>query len=149
MRKTFYEIVNILKEINKVEDFEPAKEKIKKLTYMQYSLLKSGRISLSDLAIKVMMNKNIEDYNKTTPQHVKAALLLKNFGIEVKAGQNIAYVKVRTADGVKPVQLARLDEIDVNKYVEIMRSSLEQLLEPAGIDFEGILGTSTLGKFMQ
>jgi DNA polymerase I len=149
VRKTFYEIVNILKEIDKVEDFEPAKEKIKKLTYMQYSLLKSGRISLSDLAIKVMMNKNIEDYNKTTPQHVKAALLLKNFGIEVKAGQNIAYVKVRTADGVKPVQLARLDEIDVNKYVEIMRSSLEQLLEPAGIDFEGILGTSTLGKFMK
>ncbi|HLI47046.1 MAG TPA: DNA-directed DNA polymerase I [Geobacterales bacterium] len=148
VKKTFYEIIDILKEIERVEDFEPAKEKIKKLTYSQYSLLKSGRISLSDLAIKVMMNKNIEDYNKTTPQHVKAALLLKNFGIEVKAGQNIAYVKVRTAEGVKPVQLARLDEIDVNKYIEMMRSSLEQLLEPSGIDFEEILGTSSLGKFM-
>jgi len=148
VKRTFYEIINILKEIESVDDFEPAKEKIKKLTYAQYSLLKSGRISLSDLAIKVMMNKNIEDYNKTTPQHVKAALQLKNFGIEVKAGQNIAYVKVRTAEGVKPVQLARLDEIDVNKYIEMMRSSLEQLLEPSGIDFEEILGTSSLGKFM-
>lgn len=148
VKKTFYEIINVLKEIKSAEDFEPAKDKIRKLTYSQYSLLKSGRISLSDLAIKVMMNKNIEDYDKTTPQHVKAAIQLKNFGIEVKAGQNIAYVKVRTSEGVKPVQLARLDEIDINKYVEIMRSSLEQLLEPAGIDFEEILGTSSLGKFM-
>jgi DNA polymerase I len=28
-----------------------------------------------------------------------------------------------------------------------MRSTLEQLLEPAGIDFEGIVGISSLGKY--
>jgi len=84
------------------------------------------------------MSKNIEDYSKTTPQHVKAAMQLKYFGVEVKAGQSVAYVKVRTQEGVKPVQLARLDEIDMTKYVEMMKSSLEQLLEPAEIEFESI-----------
>jgi DNA polymerase I len=149
VKKTFYNIVEILKEVNKPEDFIKAKEKIRNLTYEQYRLLKTGRISLSELAIKVTMNKSIEDYSKTTPQHVKAAIQLRNFGLEVKAGQSVAYVKVRTQEGVKPVQLARLDEIDIGKYVEMMKSSLEQLLEPAEIDFESILGSNNLGVFMK
>jgi len=148
VKKTFYNIVEMLKEVNKPEDFVKAKEKIKNLTYEQYKLLKTGRISLSELAIRVTMNKNIEDYSKTTPQHVKAAMQLKYFGVEVKAGQSVAYVKVRTQEGVKPVQLARLDEIDMTKYVEMMKSSLEQLLEPAEIEFESILGSNNLGLFM-
>jgi DNA polymerase I len=147
VKKTFYEIVNILKNVNKIEEFETAKEQIKKIVQANYLRLKSGYVSLSELVIRVTMNKNIEDYTKTTPQHVKAAIQLRNFGFEVKAGQTVSYVKVRGEDGVKAVQLARLDEIDFNKYVEIMRSTLEQLLEPAGIDFEGIVGISSLGKY--
>jgi DNA polymerase elongation subunit (family B) len=147
VKKTFYEIVNILKNVNKLEDFEAAKDQIKKIVQANYLKLKSGYVSLSELVIKVTMNKNIEDYKKTTPQHVKAAMQLRNFGFEVKAGQTVSYVKVRGEDGVKAVQLARLDEIDVNKYIEIMRSTLEQLLEPAGIDFEEIVGISSLGKY--
>jgi DNA polymerase I len=148
VKKTFYEIVNILKNVNKIEEFETAKEQIKKIVQANYLRLKSGYVSLSELVIRVTMNKNIEDYTKTTPQHVKAAIQLRNFGFEVKAGQTVSYVKVRGEDGVKAVQLARLDEIDFNKYVEIMRSTLEQLLEPAGIDFEGIVGISSLGKYL-
>jgi DNA polymerase I len=147
VKKTFYEIVNILKNVNKIEEFETAKEQIKKIVQANYLRLKSGYVSLSELVIRVTMNKNIEDYTKTTPQHVKAAIQLRNFGFDVKAGQTVSYVKVRGEDGVKAVQLARLDEIDFNKYVEIMRSTLEQLLEPAGIDFEGIVGISSLGKY--
>jgi len=147
VKKTFYEIVNILKNVNKREEFETAKEQIKKIVQANYLRLRSGYVSLSELVIRVTMNKNIEDYTKTTPQHVKAAIQLRNFGFDVKAGQTVSYVKVRGEDGVKAVQLARLDEIDFNKYVEIMRSTLEQLLEPAGIDFEGIVGMSSLGKY--
>jgi DNA polymerase I len=147
VKKTFYEIVNILKNVNKREEFETAKEQIKKIVQANYLRLRSGYVSLSELVIRVTMNKNIEDYTKTTPQHVKAAIQLRNFGFDVKAGQTVSYVKVRGEDGVKAVQLARLDEIDFNKYVEIMRSTLEQLLEPAGIDFEGIVGISSLGKY--
>jgi len=44
----------MLKEVNKPEDFVKAKEKIKNLTYEQYKLLKTGRISLSELAIKLL-----------------------------------------------------------------------------------------------
>jgi DNA polymerase I len=147
VKKTFYEIVNILKNVNKIEEFEAAKDQIKKIVQANYLRLRSGYVSLSELVIRVTMNKNIEDYTKTTPQHVKAAIQLRNFGFDVKAGQTVSYVKVRGEDGVKAVQLARLDEIDFNKYVEIMRSTLEQLLEPAGIDFEGIVGISSLGKY--
>ena len=63
-------------------------------------------------------------------------------------GDIVSFVKIRGKEGVKPVQLARIDEIDAEKYVEHLRSTLEQVLEALGISFEEIVGVKSLETFM-
>jgi len=47
-----------------------------------------------------------------------------------------------------PVQLARIDEIDIDKYIEHMKTVYEQLLDALGIDFETLLGKRSLEGFI-
>ena len=94
-----------------------------------------------------MMGKPPKAYVKTTPQHVKAAQLLVNKGIEIKTGDLISFVKVHGDTGVKPVQLANLNEIDVAKYVEYVDSTFEQVLDALEISFSEIIGTTKLESF--
>jgi len=56
-------------------------------------------------------------------------------------------VKVTSPSGVKPVQLARIDEIDADKYVGHIRTTFEQVLDALGIEFDEIMGITTLDLF--
>jgi DNA polymerase I len=49
--------------------------------------------------LRVMMSKTIERYEKTTPQHVKAAKKLQALGIKVGSGDIISYVKTKGQGG--------------------------------------------------
>ena len=51
-----------------------------------------------------------------------------------------SYVKITSKIGVKPTQLAKASEIDNNKYMEFMESTLDQITSSLGIDFDEILG---------
>ncbi len=93
------------------------------------------------------MSKTIEGYVKTTPQHVKAAQLLKDKGYEIKPGDLISFVKVVTDLGVKPIQLANVQEIDVTKYLEYFSSTFEQVLDALGMDIEEFMGGTKLESF--
>ncbi|MEM2535170.1 MAG: hypothetical protein QXD12_05125, partial [Candidatus Nezhaarchaeales archaeon] len=62
-------------------------------------------------------------------------------------GSIIRFVKVKGEPGVKPIQLARIDEIDVDKYVEHMRTTFEQVLTALGLDFDEILGVKSITSF--
>jgi len=95
----------------------------------------------------VFLSKNVEEYVKTVPQHVRAAKMLKEVGFDVRKGDVIMFVKVRSKYGVKPVQLAKISEIDVNKYVENIESTFEQLLDALNIEFKEIMGISKLEAF--
>jgi DNA polymerase I len=68
-------------------------------------------------------------------------------GYEIKAGSIISFVKTTSAPGVKPVQLARPEEVDVQKYIEFLKSTFEQILDALGFEFEQILGFSRLEDF--
>ncbi|MEM1760946.1 MAG: hypothetical protein QXL41_05130, partial [Desulfurococcaceae archaeon] len=74
---------------------------------------------------------------------IKAALQLKNY-FQVQEGDIIPYVKIRGRDGYKALQLAKLYEIDPDKYVEIIHSTLSQLLSALGISKEEIIGIKRL-----
>ncbi|MEM4516355.1 MAG: hypothetical protein QXI96_01980, partial [Thermofilum sp.] len=97
--------------------------------------------------------KPLSSYTKTTPQHVKAARLLithlKKLGIErsIEVGDVISYVKTSDKMGVKPVELARIDEVDHEKYIEIIRTTLEQVLEALDIRFEELLEKYSIEYF--
>ena len=86
-------------------------------------------------------------YTKTTPQHVKAANLLVQAGYEIKPGDIISFVKTTNDLGVKPVQLASMKEVDVNKYIEYLESTFEQVFDALGLEFQEIMGISKLETF--
>jgi DNA polymerase I len=75
---------------------------------------------------------------------VKAARQLQRAGERIEVGDIISFVKIRGGEGVKAVQLARIDEVDADKYVEHLRTALEQILEALGTSFEEIIVGSQL-----
>ncbi|MDT7903313.1 MAG: DNA polymerase domain-containing protein, partial [Caldivirga sp.] len=127
--------------IGGIGDVEKVTEAIKDRVKEYYLMIRNKDVPLDKLAIKMAVNKPISDYTKNTPQHVKAAELLSKYGVKVGPGDIIFFVKTSTKEGVKPVQLARIDEIDVDKYVEYLRTSLEQILDALGMSFENIVGS--------
>ena len=147
IKDSFYEILGILSKIKSKEDFDTAREEIKKKLKTDYGRLKAKEIGMADLAFNVMIGKEVASYRDTIPQHVRAAMVLQKSGKEIKAGDIIAFVKTTTGDGVKPVALARKDEVDVEKYVEYMRSTFDQILGSMGYDFDEILGATKLEDF--
>ncbi|MGC8600054.1 MAG: DNA-directed DNA polymerase I [Nitrososphaeria archaeon] len=146
IKNVFFDVINILGKVKSPQDFEIAKEEIRKRIRKAYNDIKNRNVPLEELAFKVMLNKPIEKYTDTTPQHVKAAMLLAQKK-EVKPGDIIAFVKTTTKDGVKPVEMARKDEIDVDKYIEFMESTFEQLLDALGFSFDEIIGATKLEDF--
>ncbi|HKI08329.1 MAG TPA: DNA-directed DNA polymerase I, partial [Nitrososphaeraceae archaeon] len=167
IRRAFYAILGILGKVSSERDFESAKEKIKIIVQENAESLELGKISQEDLSFNVMVNKSPKKYGKRIlagigesssarsldgkamdsaanfkglPQHIKAAKLLTDIGREVKAGDIISYVKTKTADGVKPVGLAKQEEIDIDKYLETMEGTFDQVLSSLGLNFRSLLG---------
>lgn len=147
IKETFYKTLDILRMVNSPEDFEKAREDIRKLVKESYQRLMNRQVPLEQLAFNIMVGKDIDKYTETTPQHIRAAKLLVARGYEIKAGSIISFVKTTSAPGVKPVQLARPEEVDVQKYIEFLKSTFEQILDALGFEFEQILGFSRLEDF--
>jgi len=150
IKKAFYELEERLEQVQSPAEFEEAKKEIKKIIRDRYLRLKQRRWgdNPDELAFHVVLGKPPEAYTKTTPQHVKAALLLKKMGYEMKAGDLISFVKVLKEPRVKPVQIASNSEVDVDKYVGYLHSTFDQILDALGLDFDEIIGLTKLERFM-
>jgi len=162
IRKTFYDMLEILGKVNTEKDFDTAREKIKELIKDSAKKLETDKYPLEELSFNVMINKSPEKYGKKTnetvritsidgrdsytnsikgiPQHIKAAMQFSDNGREIKAGDIISYVKTKTAEGVKPVELATHKEIDTEKYLEAMETTFDQLLTALDVNFKSIIG---------
>jgi DNA polymerase I len=143
----FYQMISILREVKSPADIDAAKLRITQIVKECYVKLRNKEYSLNELAFSMMMSRTPDRYTKTTPQHVKAAKLLQQSGTEMKPGDIISFVKVRGEPGVKPVQLARLEEVDTTKYVEYIRGTFEQVLDALGVEFEDLAGIKKLESF--
>ena len=149
IKKYFDKIENILSRVKNPAEFELAKEDIKRTIRECYLKLKNREWEdINDLAFEVVLGKVPKAYNKTTPQHVKAAFILQAKGVEIKAGDTIRFVKVIKEPFVKPVQLASSNEIDVDKYVSYLRSTFDQILDALNLEFDEIIGLTRLEQFM-
>jgi DNA polymerase I len=148
LKRSFMEMVEALGDVQSPSGFEEAKQRIRDVVRTCYKSLKEKEYSLDELALKVMIGKPLGRYVKTTPQHVKAANLLVEAGHEIKSGDIISFVKTTNALGVKPVQLASIREVDVNKYVEYLESTFEQVFDALDLDFQEIMGISKLESFL-
>jgi DNA polymerase I len=170
IKKAFDRMKERLAQVKTPGDFEKAKQDICGIVRDCYMRLKRREWeSLSDLAFHVVLGEELEHYKKTTPQHVQAAKMLKNRGIELRAGDLISFVKVtgtrrESPDNialasqskkanvkephVKPVEQADKSEIDVDKYIAYLRSTFDQVLDALGLDFDEIIGLTKLERFM-
>jgi len=149
IKKAFERMKESLAKVNSSADFENAKKEIIQIIRSCYMRLKRREWeSLDELAFNVVLGEELERYTKTTPQHVKAAKMLKELGIELKAGDLIRFVKVINEPHVKPVELATKNEIDADKYVDYLRSTFEQVLDALGLEFDEIIGLTRLERFM-
>jgi DNA polymerase I len=103
---------------------------------------------MNELAFSVVLGDDLERYTKTTPQHVKAAKILQQSGVELKAGDLIRFVKTVSGEHVKPIELASKNEIDVKKYEAYLQSTFDQVLDALGLNFDEIIGLKKLESFL-
>jgi DNA polymerase I len=140
IKNIFYDVLEILRNINSQDEFDEARIKIQEMIVEAERKLRKGEVSLEDLAISVTLSKPLKAYTKTTPQHVKAARKLERVkGIEIPPGTIIKIIKTKDSDGAAPLELVKsLHEVDTEKYVELLRSTLEQILDVLDIDLDKI-----------
>jgi DNA polymerase I len=139
IKTLFFELLDILSEVKSVEEFNDAKNRVSDKISNCARKIQAREVPLTELAFNVMTSKAPNEYTKTIPQHIRAALQLQTIR-EIKRGDIISYVKILNKPGVKPVELAKQSEIDAGKYMEFMQSTLDQITSSMDLDFDSILG---------
>ncbi|HEY5735932.1 MAG TPA: DNA-directed DNA polymerase I [Nitrosopumilus sp.] len=139
IKNLFYELIDVLSRVQTVEDFVKAKQEITKKIATCGKKVEAKEIPLKDLTFNVMLSKAPSEYVKTIPQHIRAAKQLESIR-EIKKGDKISFIKILNKPGVKPVELAKKEEIDSKKYMEFMESTLEQITSSMDLDFDTMLG---------
>lgn len=139
IKKLFYELLDVLSKVQTMDDFERAKRQIAEKIATCARKIEDKEIPLDDLTFNVMISKAPSEYVKTIPQHIRAAKQLESIR-EVKKGDKISYVKILNKPGVKPIELAKKEEIDSKKYMEFMEATLDQITSSMDLDFDTILG---------
>jgi DNA polymerase I len=145
LQEAFMQMVEILRQVQDSEGFAAAKDRILRLAREKLMMLERRDFKIEDMAIRVQLTKSLDAYVKTTPQHVKAAKQLQAAGRDVAAGDIIAFVK--TVGGVKPVEQASIQEIDISKYKDLVKSTFEQVLDALGIEWFDTIGMRRLDTF--
>jgi len=160
IKDAFNQMKERLAKVKNPEDFEKARKDIAAIVRDRYNVLKRREwTDMNQLAFHMVLGDELASYTKTTPQHVKAARVLQKSGKELRAGDLISFVKViksssraNPADdsnsGVKPVELASRNEVDVDKYVAYLQATFDQVLDAVGLNFEEIIGVTRLASFL-
>ncbi|MFX1238700.1 MAG: DNA-directed DNA polymerase I, partial [Promethearchaeota archaeon] len=149
IKKIFSQLIDILQQITDNSEFQKARSQIIDLVRTnQKKIGKPDTFSLSDYAINISFQKNLDGYDKVIPQHVNAARELRDrTGREIQKGEVISFIKSKGKIGAKAIELAKLQDIDPKKYQELLKSALEQVLDALGISFEEIKGIKKMDAF--
>jgi DNA polymerase I len=149
IKDAFNQMKERLAQVKTPADFEKAKKDIANIVRERYMILKRREWQdMNELAFNVVLGEELDRYTKTTPQHVKAAKILKESGMELRAGDLISFVKTTRQPHVKPVELASKNEVDVDKYVAYLHSTFDQVLDALGLCFDEIIGLTKLERFL-
>lgn len=137
LKIAFDELTNILSNVISPEEFPEAKENIKDLVSKVHERLKNKNFNIDEVAFQMQLGKSLTAY-ETNPQHVKAGRMLQERGHEIVAGDIIKYVV--TKKDVLPTELAKTSDVDINKYIEYLEGTFEQLLDALDMNFDALLG---------
>ncbi|MBM1154705.1 DNA-directed DNA polymerase I, partial [archaeon] len=133
IKRVFVEALETLSKVKTPEDFVDARNHIIHIVSEAHRKLRRREFDVRDLALVVKLGKDISEYRKTTPQHVKAARMLERLGRKVRRGDLIAFVKTRRG-GAMPIDLARPEDVDIDKYAELLENTFRPIL--AALDLE-------------
>jgi DNA polymerase I len=149
IKKSFAQLTEILRDVTDDKEFSKSRQKIIDIIKKDRNKIgKKDGFTLEDYVISIALQRPIEKYVKTTPQHVKAAKILKAVTKkELQEGDVVSFVKTRDSEGVKPIELAKLEDIDVKAYKKLLKSAVEQILDALGISFEEIKGIKKMDSF--
>jgi len=149
IKKTFAQLTEILRDITNNNEFEKSRQKIIEIIKKDRGAIgKKDGFALDDYIISLELQRPLDKYVKTTPQHVKAARILKNVTKrELQVGDIVSFVKTRDSDGVKPLELVKLEDIDGKAYRNLLKTAVEQLLDALGISYEEIKGIKKMDSF--
>ncbi|HXW37455.1 MAG TPA: DNA polymerase domain-containing protein [Nitrososphaerales archaeon] len=112
--------------------------------------VRSGEASLGDLVIANRLSKKADEYKVTTAQSAAVAQLKEN-GLELQAGQNVAYVitNQRSADiyrKSRPFELTdEATEYDKEAYVALLVRGVSSILTPFGFTEEALSDVAKRG----
>ncbi len=166
IKKTFSQLLEILKQITNDDEFKLARKEIIEIIKRNLKKIeKVGAFSLEDYAINISLQKHLKDYTKSVPQHVRAANAFieteiakartnnasKNEIIAIKnryqKGAIVRFIKSKGPIGAKVMEHAKLQDINSKKYRDLLKSALEQVLDALGITFEEIKGIKKMDAF--
>jgi DNA polymerase I len=149
IKNAFNQMKERLAQVKNPAEFEKAKKDIAEIVRERYTRLKRREWQdMNELAFSVALGEELDHYTKTTPQHVKAAKILKESGVELRAGDLIRFVKTTREPHVKPVELATKNEVDADKYIAYLHSTFDQVLDALGLSFDEIIGLTKLERFL-
>ena len=149
IKNAFNQMKERLAQVKNPAEFEKAKKDIAEIVLERYTRLKRREWQdMNELAFSVALGEELDHYTKTTPQHVKAAKILKESGVELRAGDLIRFVKTTREPHVKPVELATKNEVDADKYIAYLHSTFDQVLDALGLSFDEIIGLTKLERFL-
>jgi len=166
IKKTFSQLLEILKQITNDNEFQLARKEIIEIIKRNLKNIKKvGAFTLEDYAINISLQKHLKDYTKSVPQHVRAANAFieteiakaqannasKNEIIAIKnryqKGDIVTFIKSKGPIGAKVTEHAKLQDINSKKYRDLLKSALEQVLDALGISFEEIKGIKKMDAF--
>jgi DNA polymerase I len=151
IKTAFSEVTEMLKQITNQDEFIKIKKDIMASirSYMKKigKTEEEGGIPIDQYAISMVMTKAVDKYDNKS-QHVKAAIMAQESDDEeIEAGDVISFVKTTGAEGVKPLSLATIRDVDKKKYIELLKGTVEQILDALGIDFSEIEGATKIDSF--
>jgi DNA polymerase I len=172
IRKNFSKVLDILKGVQKPDDFEAAKSDIKSLLQKMIAILESGDFSIEDASIRMTLSRKLKEYGTWTQSIQAIAQLLESKIIEPNSldiGDSVEFIKVSNptkvlipqksglafpsevrSSSVIPVQL--VDEtkgLDGKPIIDTAESTFSQLLISLGMSWDNIMGVQSLDDFFQ
>ncbi|MFX0201977.1 MAG: DNA polymerase domain-containing protein, partial [Candidatus Hodarchaeota archaeon] len=170
VKEAFARVTQILSAVQTEAEFLDAKELIGDVVKESYQKLEKSELSLDELAFRVQLSKPISSYQKTTPQHVKAAIMLADRRLKrletrsaplpaatqkaardliVPPGTIISYVKTIGGEGVLPIEGSHREAvgIDVPRYKDYVETTFTQILDAMGIPFSDMQRIVSLDSF--
>ena len=126
----------ILREIAKHGDPREGAEVAQRLVEELARKLRRREVGLGELAVKVRLSRDPEDYAVSAPQAVAAKLLRKE-GFDVYAGQVVSFIYAMPHKDPKrrvlPLEFAAPGVYDAEKYVQLAWKAYEEVAAPLGI----------------